>query len=197
MQPLQPMTLAGEVVRLEPHAEHHRPALQQAADDPDLWRYALRPGFGEHFEGWWQEQQQGLHAGAAIPWVVILQSTGQLIGSTSFLNISLRDQRLEIGSTWYQKKYHGTAVNPACKGLLLQLAFETLGFYRVEFCVDALNHHSRRAVTKLGATQEGMLRSHRITQTGRRRDTVLFSLLRSEWPAVQQRLFNRLQLQPI
>jgi RimJ/RimL family protein N-acetyltransferase len=192
MKTLEPITLAGQFVRLEPHADHHRSALQAAANDPSLWTITARLGHAEHFDGWWQEHQKSMLAKTALPFVVILQATSAIVGSTSLMNVALPDDRLEIGSTWYQRTHQGTAVNPECKLLLMQHAFETLGIKRVEFCVDAINAHSRAAVLKMGATQEGILRSHRYTQTGRRRDTVIFSILDSEWPTVKASLASRL-----
>jgi N-acetyltransferase len=192
MKTLQPITLVGQHIRLEPHAAHHRAELQAAANDPSLWDITVRQGHAEHFEGWWEEHQKVMQAKTALPFVVILQSTNAIVGSTSLMNINLPDDRLEIGSTWYAKQQQGSKVNPECKLLLMTHAFETLGIKRVEFCVDAINTHSRGAVLKLGATQEGILRSHRYTQTGRRRDTVIFSILDTEWPAVKEKLMERL-----
>lgn len=192
MKTLEPVILEGNYIRLEPHADRHRTKLQAAANDPSLWTITVRQGHAEHFDGWWQDHQKVLLAGTALPFVVILQSSNSIIGSTSLMNVALPEDRLEIGSTWYQRQYHGTTVNPECKLLLMQRAFETLGIKRVEFCVDAINAHSRNAVLKIGATQEGILRSHRYTQTGRRRDTVIFSILEHEWPRVKEGLVSRL-----
>lgn len=193
MKTLEPITLAGQFVRLEPHADHHRPALQAAANDPSLWTITVRQGHGEHFDGWWQEHQKSMLAKTALPFVVILQATNTIVGSTSLMNVVLPDDRLEIGSTWYQRQHQGTVVNPECKLLLMQHAFETLGIKRVEFCVDAINTHSRGAVLKMGATLEGILRSHRYTQTRRRRDTVIFSVLDTEWSRVKEGLLSRIK----
>lgn len=194
MKTLEPIILAGQFVRLEPHTDHHRTALQTAANDPSLWTITVRQGHAEHFDGWWQEHQKSMLAKTALPFVVILQATSAIVGSTSLMNVVLPDDRLEIGSTWYQHQHQGTAVNPECKLLLMTHAFETLGIKRVEFCVDAINTHSRAAVLKMGATQEGILRSHRYTQTGRRRDTVVFSVLNTEWPRVKEGLISRVEI---
>lgn len=191
MTALEPVTFTGRHVRLEPHRLEHRAALQMAANDPKLWEVTVRRGHAEFFDAWWDDAQRGMAVRTSLPFVVIAQHDGSVIGSTSLMNIALADDRLEIGSTWYVRSQHGTAVNPECKLLLMTHAFEVMGMKRVEFCVDAINSHSRAAVTKLGAVQEGILRNHRWTETGRRRDTVIFSVIESEWPGVKERLQKR------
>ncbi|MFO0814389.1 MAG: GNAT family protein [Gemmatales bacterium] len=184
--------LPGKHIRLEPLRAEHRSGMQAAANDPKLWEVTVTRGYGEFFDGWWEAAERGQAAGTSVPYAVIHQTSGEVIGSTSYLNLALADDRLEIGSTWYARTYHGTAVNPESKLLLMRQAFEVMGIKRVEFCVDAINSHSRAAVTKLGATQEGILRSHRWTQTRRRRDTVIFSVLDTEWAEVKRGLEGRL-----
>ena len=193
MKSLPTSSLHGKHVRLEPLRPDHRAGMQLAANDPALWQVTVTRGHGEFFPAWWEATMSGMSVGASLPYAVIHQASEVIIGSTSYLNIALVDDRLEIGSTWYAKAYQGTTVNPECKLLLMTQAFEEMEMKRVEFCVDAINTHSRAAVAKLGAHQDGILRSHRWTQTGRRRDTVVFSVLDNEWAMVKQGLESRLQ----
>lgn len=194
MKTLPTVTLIGKHIRLEPLRPEHRLGMQAAANDPALWQVTVTRGYGEFFDGWWEAAIHGQTAGTGSPYAVIHQASGEVIGSSSYLNLALTDDRLEIGSTWYAKAHQGTAVNPECKLLLMTQAFEVMGIKRVEFCVDAINSHSRAAVTKLGAHQDGILRSHRWTYNGRRRDTVIFSVIDTEWPAVKAGLEKRLAL---
>ncbi|HEX5632975.1 MAG TPA: GNAT family protein, partial [Gemmatimonadales bacterium] len=120
------------------------------------------------------------------------QEGGAVVGSTSYLDVVPRHRRVEIGSTWYRPDQWGTAVNPECKLMLLGHAFEVLGVNRVALVTDALNHRSQAAIAKLGAVREGVLRAHMVAQEGRVRDTVVFSIVRAEWPAVRDGLLARL-----
>lgn len=192
MKTLDQVTLSGTMVRLEPLRNDLYAGLQQAANDPQLWEVTVVRAYGDHFDAWWNDAMLGMNQGTRLPYAVISQSDHTVIGSSSYLNIALQDDRLEIGSTFYAHQSWGTKVNPECKLLLMTFAFESLGLRRVEFCVDAINTRSRAAVTKLGAVQEGVLRSHRYTYNGRRRDTVMFSVIDTEWPKVKQGLKERL-----
>ena len=192
MKTLDPVILSGTSVRLEPLRDEHRAGVQQAANDPLLWERTVVRAYGEYFDSWWNDALLGMNQGIRMPYVVISQEDGTVIGSTSYLNIALQEQRLEIGSTFYAQQHWKTKVNPECKLLLMTYAFETLGIRRVEYCVDAINVRSRAAVTKLGAVQEGILRCHRNTWSGRRRDTVMFSVIDTEWPGVKRGLEERL-----
>jgi N-acetyltransferase len=192
MKRITPTTLQGTHVHLEPFHEALREGVQQAANDPRLWEVTVVRGHAEFFDSWWSDAMQGMEKRTRLPYAIIEQATGKVIGSSSYLAIALADDRLEIGSTWYVHHQWGSVVNPESKLLMMTHAFEVLGIKRVEFCVDAINTRSRAAVTKLGAVQEGILRSHRYTQTGRRRDTVVFSVIDSEWPEVKARLQARL-----
>lgn len=192
MKSIDPVTLAGQLVRLEPLRDDHRRGMQAAAKDPRLWEVTVVRADGDAFDAWWNDALHGVHAGNRMPYAVISQVDNSILGSTSFLNIALPEQRLEIGSTFYAQQHWGTKINPECKLLLMTHAFEQLGIRRVEYCVDAINARSRSAVTRLGAVQEGILRCHRNTWSGRRRDTVIFSVIDSEWPAVKQTLLSRL-----
>lgn len=193
MDRIEPIALEGVHVRLEPLAEPHKEGLRTAADDPKLWEFTVSRGFGPYFERWWQEAVEGTSTGNRLAFVVIDRGDESIIGSSSYLNVALHEKRLEIGSTWYVQRLWATVVNPECKLLMMTHAFERLGIRRVEFCVDAINTRSRAAVTKLGAVKEGILRSHRFTETGRIRSTVYFSVLEDEWPGVKEGLRKRLK----
>lgn len=125
-----------------------------------------------------------------IPLAIIDRTTNAIVGSSSFGNISQRDKRLEIGWTWLCKTGRGSGVNRNCKFLMLEHAFETLGFYRVEFKTDVLNQAARKALTKIGAVEEGVLRSHTQMHSDRRRDTIYYSILADEWPTVRLESFD-------
>ncbi len=136
---------------------------------------------GEEIERRLQKQAEGDIAA----WAVVERRTGSAVGMTTYLNFDLAHRRLEIGSTWLGQKVQGTGINPAMKLLLLQRAFEELGCIAVEFRTHWHNHQSRAAIARLGAKQDGVLRNHRILPDGTLRDTVVFSILDSEWPAVK------------
>jgi RimJ/RimL family protein N-acetyltransferase len=127
-----------------------------------------------------------------IPFVVIDKETGITAGSSSYLNIAMHDKRLEIGSTFYGSEFRGTGLNRNCKYLLISYAFDKMNIERVEFKTDVLNLRSRRALTKIGAFEEGVLRSHMILHNGRRRDSIYFSILKNEWEFVKQNYFAEL-----
>jgi RimJ/RimL family protein N-acetyltransferase len=182
--------LAGRFVRLEPLAELHRGPLRAAADDPRVWEWQRVDGRGPAFDRWFD----GTLADAGkIPFAV-RRVGGDLVGSTSFIGHSPAHRRVEIGATWYAPACWGTPVNPECKLLLLRHAFDVWGVNRVSFQTDALNLRSQRAIAKLGAVREGVLRQDVVTHTGRVRDSVIFSVVASEWPAVRERLEARLRV---
>jgi RimJ/RimL family protein N-acetyltransferase len=185
-------TLTGECVHLEPLAEPHRDDLRAAADDERIWEYTLTTARGLGFDSWFEEAMAQQQAGRQVPFAVRLRSGGRLVGSTSYLYPSERHGRVEIGSTWYSPDVWGGVVNPECKLLLLRHAFEALGVNRVSFVTDVRNERSQAAIAKLGAVREGVLRSHMVTQGGRVRDSVLFSIVAAEWPAVRAGLAARL-----
>ena len=191
----QPLRLEGEHVCLEPLASSHAELLFNAAgaDAPEIFRWIPYPMQTiEDFEKWvltaFAEQQRG----ESLVFATREKAAGQVIGSTRFMNISLANRRVEIGSTWIIPRFQRTAVNTEAKYLMLRHAFETLGCIRVELKTDALNEKSRNAILRLGAKQEGIFRKPLMTWTGRARDTVYFSILEEEWPAVKTRLELRL-----
>jgi len=190
MYPISTMT--GCWVRLEPLAEEHREGLRAAADDDRIWEHMTLLAIGEGFERWFQNAFDQRKAGKRLPFAVRLLASGELIGSTSYLDPEPQHRRVEIGATWYRQDHWGGAINPECKLLLLAHAFETLGLNRVSFVTDVRNERSQAAIAKLGAVREGLLRAHVVTRDGRIRDSVLFSIIASDWPRVKERLEERL-----
>jgi N-acetyltransferase len=188
-------TLENAFVRLEPLAEAHGETLRAAcAADAEIWTtfypYSLA---GEHFAPRFREILAEAARGASLPFAVVVR--GEVVGMTSFLGPDPINASVEIGATYYRPDARGGTTNPAAKRLLLAHAFAA-GARRVQLKVDALNLRSRAAVLKLGAVQEGILRQDRVTWTGRVRDTVHFSILAAEWPAVRDGLDRRLQDAP-
>ena len=195
MKPLVPRTLHGRHVRLEPLTADHIPALAKVAFDPDLWQITTSHIATIEDLGRYVDEALALQrAGTALPFCTISQPTGEAIGSSRFGNYDAANRRVEIGWTWVVRPWQRTAANPEAKLLMLEYAFGELECLRVEFKTDALNVRSRGALLKLGAKEEGILRSHMIVRGGRRRDSVYFSILAEEWPAVRCQLEARLAL---
>lgn len=184
--------LENRWVRLEPFDEAIRAETRAALDcDPDAWDIMVGAAYGPHFDGWWAGAMAAMAAGSRIPYAVRRMADGVLVGTTSLYEINPPYRRCEIGSTFYRPEARGGVVNPACKRLLLAHAFDA-GAMRVEIITDAVNPHSQAAILKLGAKAEGVLRKHKITWTGRARDTALFAIIDDEWPQVRDRLDERL-----
>jgi N-acetyltransferase len=188
---LEPKILENPFVRLEPMSEAHREGLRAACEaDPDTWsRLYVYSWAGEQFAPTWNKLMADQAAGGTLPFAVIVGA--EVRGLSTFYGIDAANGVVEIGGTYYHPDHRGSAVNPSAKRLMLGDAFDS-GARRVVFRVDALNARSRAAVGKLGAAQEGVLRQDRVTWTGRIRDTVIFSILADEWPAVRDRLDARL-----
>jgi len=186
---VRPLVLEGEHVRLEPLARHHLDGLLTAGQPNEIWTWLpVRPRTREDFSRWLDQALEAQAAGQQVPFATIARASGELVGSTRFLAISSRDRRLEIGWTWLTPAAQRTAINSEAKYLQLRHCFETLGCLRVEFKTDARNEASRRAILRLGAVQEGIFRKHQLTQHGFQRDSVYFSIIDDEWPAVKRRL---------
>ena len=186
---LRPILLAARV-RLEPLIEAHRDELSRAAVSPEVWTHMPYDASGGGYSAWFEQALSAAQAEREAVWVV--RSDGELVGSTRYLAIEPAHRRLEIGHTWYAPRAWGTRVNPACKFALLRYAFETLGFNRIELKTDSRNLRSQAAILKLGATREGVFRSHMLRRDGTVRDSVYFSIIREEWPQVRDRLSARL-----
>jgi N-acetyltransferase len=187
---ISPITLEGELVRLEPLSLSHSGGLAQAGNDPALWRY-MRYGnlsLPGAMQAWVQDILQRQAAGADLPFAVIHKPSGRIAGATRYLEIQPKDRGLEIGGTWYAPEFQRTGVNTECKYLLLCHAFETLGCIRVQFKTDARNERSIRGIERIGAKREGILRNHMLMPDGHKRDSVYFSIIDNEWPGVRERL---------
>jgi RimJ/RimL family protein N-acetyltransferase len=188
--------LTGRWVQLEPLEERHRDALRAAAGDERIWAHTLTVARGPGLDLWFDNALAERAAGRQVPFAVRRLADGAVVGSTSYLDPVPRHRRVEIGSTWYNPEVWGTQVNPECKLLLLAHAFDVLGMNRVSFCTDVRNTRSQAAIEKLGAVKEGTLRAHMVTQGGRIRDTVLYSIVVADWPDVKARLTARLAGSP-
>lgn len=185
---LTPVVLEGGHVRLEPLAETLRDEVAEALDcDPEAWSIMVNVGYGPHFDDWWAHATDG----RGLPFAVRRKADGRVVGTTGYYEITPAHRRVEIGGTFYRPEARGGAVNPEAKRLLLAHAFDQ-GAVRVEFVTDAVNARSRAALARLGAVEEGVLRRHKTTWTGRVRDTVMFSIVAEEWPVVRARLDARL-----
>lgn len=196
MTSFEPITLRGQHVTLEPLSQDHHDGLVEAVRDGELWKlwYTSVP----EPEGMASEIGRRLtlqDKGSMLPFATRLNANGKLIGMTTYMNIDAATPRVEIGSTWNAASAHGTGSNPDSKLLLLRHAFETLGCPAVEFRTHWLNQQSREAIARLGAKQDGVLRNHSRTSDGVLRDTVVFSILEHEWPAVRTGLEFRLAKQ--
>jgi RimJ/RimL family protein N-acetyltransferase len=192
---VEEVTLEGARLRLEPLTRSHHAMLCAVGLDDELWRWIPKPvrtaeEMAEYVAFALAEQA----AGRALPFAIIDKATGQAIGSTRYGAIEPAHRRVEIGWTWLAKPYHRTAANTEAKYLLLRHAFETLACIRVELKTDSLNERSRAAIRRIGAREEGILRNHMITASGRLRHTVYYSIIAEEWPEVKQGLERRLDL---
>jgi RimJ/RimL family protein N-acetyltransferase len=189
---LDTVTLDGRFVRLEPLEERHRELVRPAAQHPEIFTVttsALGPLYDPYIDNALRRSAGG-HEMAFVVWH---KAHGRPVGMTRYLNIEPAHRKLEIGSTWYEPSVWAGAVNPECKLLLMRHAFETLKFHRVEYKTDVRNGRSRAAILKLGARQEGILRKHMIMADGHVRDSVYFSVIDEEWPAVKAGLERRLE----
>ncbi|GAB3203799.1 RimJ/RimL family protein N-acetyltransferase [Pontibacter aydingkolensis] len=167
------------------------PQLQNIMYDEDIWRFMpTKISNQEELEVWQQTVENGYITGTRYTFIIVDKASGKIAGSTSFGNISAADKRLEIGWTWLTKDFRGTGLNRHCKFLLLQYAFEELKYERVELKTDVLNMRSRKAMLKIGATEEGTLRSHTLMHDGRRRDTIYYSILKPEWEKIRNTIFS-------
>jgi RimJ/RimL family protein N-acetyltransferase len=190
---VEPVTLEGRHVRLEPLALEHLAGLCAVGLDEAIFRWFPVPAHTpEKMRAFIETALEGRRAGHALPFATIDRASGRPVGSTRYGNIEPAHRRVEIGWTWLAPAWQRTPLNTEAKYLMLRHAFETLGCIRVELKTDALNERSRAAILRLGAKEEGILRQHIITSTGRLRDTVYYSILDSEWPSVKSGLEEKL-----
>jgi len=191
----RPITLVGRTVRLEPLADVHVSGIAEIALDEEIWRWTrdvVRTA--EDVERYLARAVDAASAGTEIPFVQVDVATGRPAGMTRFHSIEPAHRRLEIGHTWLGAPWRGTGLNAEAKLLLLGHAFDDLGAHRVEFKTDALNERSQAALAAIGATREGVLRRHVVTDGGRVRDSVYYSVTWDEWPSVRERLATRVDL---
>jgi RimJ/RimL family protein N-acetyltransferase len=191
--PLLPVTLEGSGVRLEPLSLDHLPGLTAIGLEPALWRWTVSQiRAPEDLRRYVNHALAERARGVALPFATVWRATGQVIGSTRYGSITPEHRRLEIGWTWLALPFQRTAANTEAKLLMLAHAFGPMGMLRVEFKTSALNTPSLTALRRLGAVEEGTLRQHMVNEDGTSRDSVYFSILRDEWPAVRARLEARL-----
>lgn len=193
--PLEPVTLTGETIRLEPMTRAHLDALAEVAFEPDIFRwYTISMHTRADLERWVESALKAHADGTALPFVTVQLSDGRAIGSTRFMNVSTYDGRYEIGSTWLAPAWQQTGANTEAKYLMLRHAFELLGARRVELKTHENNDKSRAAIERLGAVFEGTHRNHMLMPDGSMRHTAWYSIIDTEWPAVKARLEARLAM---
>jgi RimJ/RimL family protein N-acetyltransferase len=187
---LHQIVLENDHVLLRPFKPEDAAQLESIVYDEDIWRYMIsRISNRQELDTWMQAALTDRAAGQRYTFIIVDKASGSIAGSTAFGNVSDRDKRLEIGWTWLARGFRGNGLNRQCKFLLLSYAFEVLQYERVELKADALNMRSRKAMLKIGATEEGILRSHTLMHDGRRRDTIYYSMLRSEWENIRRTIF--------
>ncbi len=189
MRFIEPVTLAGAHASIEPLERQHEEALERAAADGELWRLWFTsipaPGKMGAYIATALDMRERL---GAMPFVIRERASGEIVGCTRYFNVDATNRRLEIGHTWYAKRVQRGPVNTECKLLLLTYAFEALECIAVEFRTHWFNQASRAAIARLGAKEDGVLRNHQVSADGAKRDTVVFSIIDSEWPAVRKHL---------
>ncbi len=194
---VEPVTLEGKTVRLEPLGPEHFAGLHASwlQDQTILRWHPLAPADASD-EAWAEYMRKSLSVPGRMPFAIILKELGQAVGTTSYMDVRSEHRGLEIGYTWLGKAYQGTQVNPENKYMLLRHALETLGAIRVQLKTDERNVQSQRAMAKLGAKLEGTLRNHYILPDGYYRNSVMFSIIEAEWPQVKAALEQRLGYVP-
>lgn len=191
-----PITLHGQHARLEPLSHAHREGLMEAVKDGELytiWYTAIPTPENVAKE---IDRRLGLQAAGSMLPFTVFDADGKIVGQTTYMNIDAANRRVEIGSTWYAKSAQRGPLNTHCKLLLLTHAFETLNCIAVEFRTHFFNHQSRRAIERLGAKLDGILRSHQVAPNGTLRDTVVYSVTAAEWPTVKAHLNYQLNDKP-
>src|SRR5574339_925952 len=192
---VKPVVLTCNHVRLEPLTEEHIPGLAEIGAGQPFWQFMLYGDINtvDDMRNWVLDILSRAEKGTDLPFVAVHLESGRVAGATRYLNIMPNDRGLEIGGTWYGPEFQRTAVNTECKYLLLQHAFETLGCIRVQIKTDLRNVRSQKAIERIGAVKEGVLRNHMILPDGRYRDSVFYSILDTEWPGVKVRLGQMLR----
>ena len=187
---VEPVTLVGKHVRMEPMTEEHIAGLAEIGVGQPFWDFMLYGSINtvDDMRNWVLDILSRAGRGTDLPFVAVHLESGRVAGATRYLNIMPNDRGLEIGGTWYGPEFQRTIVNTECKYLLLRHAFETLGCIRVQLKTDLRNERSQRAIGRIGAVKEGVLRNHMILPDGRIRHSVFYSILDTEWTDVKQRL---------
>ncbi len=188
-----PMTLTGQHATLVPLSNSHHDDLVEAVKDGELWNlwYTFIPT-PDKLQAEIKRRLELHTKGSMLPFAIIENTTGQAVGMTTYMNIDAKTNRVEIGSTWYRKRVQRSSLNTECKLMLLTHAFETLNSIAVEFRTSFFNYQSRRAIERLGAKPDGILRQHTVMTNGTVRDTCVFSIIPSEWPSVKAHLQHQL-----
>jgi len=191
---VKPVVLTGKHVRLEPMTEAHTPALAEIGVGQSFWDFMVYGDINtvDDMRYWVLDILSRAEKGTDLPFVAIHLASGRVAGATRYLNIIPNDRGLEIGGTWYGPDYQRTMVNTECKYLLLQHAFEKLGCIRVQLKTDLRNERSQKAIERIGAVKEGVLRNHMILPDGHYRHSVYYSILDTEWPQVKKRLEEKM-----
>ncbi len=190
------IVLENDLVLIKPMTPEDFEGLSKIAYDYEIWRFNVSRCLNdEELRGYISRALEHKKKGVIYPMLIINKKTNSTAGCSSFGNISNKDKRLEIGATWLGREFQGTGLNRICKFLMLRYVFEKLEFERVEFKTDVLNLQSRKALKKIGAAEEGILRSHTLMQDGRRRDTIYYSILKPEWVNLKKTVFGGLDLQ--
>jgi len=188
-----PITLTGKHVRLEPLTLEHHDDMVEAVRDGELWKlwYTFIPA-PENMREEIRRRLERQANGSMLPFAVVELSSGKAVGMTTYMDIDAANRRVEIGSTWYRQRVQRTPLNTECKFLLLRHAFEELNCVAVEFRTHFFNHRSRRAIERLGAKLDGILRNHRFQPDGTLRDTCVYSIISGEWPTVRSHLTHQM-----
>lgn len=195
---IQPVTLMGRYVRLEPLSLEHVPGLWQAGNEPEIWTYMPYGSLDseDKMRGWVEGMLNRQARGNDLPFAIIHLERGQVAGASRYMTIERQNRSLEIGGTWYGKAYRRTAVNTESKYLLLKYAFEDLNCIRVQFRTDLRNERSQHAIERLGAVREAVFRKYSIMPDGHQRSSVFYSIIDEDWPQVKHRLESLLEKGP-
>lgn len=192
---IQPVTLTGRFVRLEPLSLEHVSGLWLAGNEREIWTYMPYGNLDspDKMRGWVEELLRRQAQGNDLPFAAVHLESGKVAGASRYMTIERQNRSLEIGGTWYGKAYRRTGVNTECKYLLLKQAFETLGCIRVQFRTDLRNVRSQQALERIGAVREAVFRKYSIMPDGHQRSSVFFSVIDDDWPAVKARLERLLE----
>ncbi|HEY0285532.1 MAG TPA: GNAT family protein [Pseudomonas sp.] len=191
---MEQVLLKGNTVELHPLQAEHAVQLVQAAEDGELWnmKVTVIPGH-DTADAYIAKALEGRQAGTVMPFVIVQRETGQIVGSTRFWKIDRSNRKLEIGHTWLSQSVQRSGLNTEMKYLLLSYAFEVMNCVRVQLTTDELNEKSRAAILRIGAKQEGIVRHERIMPDGRKRNSVRFSIIDTEWPEVKAMLLGKMR----